>query len=134
MRSIILVLALASCTGGPSGVTGDRAFEERSGAWPKLSRVTLCDNGRFTINTAVEVNTDVGTFVQDAPQSHAVTGTATGASTESHHTPFDFHYEIALGDPDVLTSPELGGSWEQLADSTSLDQAASACALVATFP
>jgi hypothetical protein len=44
-----------------------------------------------------------------------------------------FDYTIALGDPNVLTSPELTGTWEQLGDSTSVDQASSACALVATF-
>jgi hypothetical protein len=137
MRSFVAILiALSACmtrTAGPSGVEGDRLFEERSGAWPRLSKVILCDNGRFTIDTAVEVNTDVGTFVQDGPQPDAVTGTASGASREIDHLPITFHYAIAFGDPNILTAPELTGAWDQLGDATSLDKASAACALVATF-
>jgi hypothetical protein len=137
MRSFVAILiALSGCTTtpqGPSGVSGDRLFEEQSGAWPKLSKVSLCANGRFTIDTAVEVNTDVGTFVQDAPQPDAVTGTASGASREIDHLPITFHYAIAFGDPNVLTAPELTGTWNQLGDAASLDKASAACALVATF-
>ena len=133
--SIALLVIVAGCaTHGPSGIAGDRVFEEHSGAWPRLSKVRLCDNGRFSIDTAVEVNSDVGTFVQDPARAEAVTGTATGASTELHHTPITFHYTIALGDPNVLSSPELTGAWEQLGDSGSEQAATEDCALVATFP
>src|SRR5262249_14096732 len=137
MRSVVIALiTLASCTSGtsePSGIVGDRLFEERSGAWPARSKVILCNNDRFTIDTGVEVNTDLGTFVQDAPQTNGVTGTATGASSAIDHLPIMFHYTIAFGDPNVLTAPELTGTWEQLRDPTSVDMASSACALVATF-
>jgi hypothetical protein len=134
--SAAALIAVAGCTNpasGRSGIVGDRLFEERTDTWPRMSRVALCDNGRFTIDTGVEVNTDVGTYVQDVPRTHAVTGTATGASREIDSTPFIFHYTIALGEPNVLTAPELMGSWEQLGDAKSLDEASSACALVATF-
>ena len=77
--------------------------------------------------------TDVGTFVQDVPQTHTITGTASGASREIDRLPIMFHYTIAFGDPNVLTAPELTGTWEQLGDATSVDEASSACALVATF-
>jgi hypothetical protein len=134
MRTFVVALiTLASCTNGRSGIVGERVFEVRSGDWPRLSKVTLCDNGRFTIDTALEVNTDVGTFVQDAPQTDEVTGSATGASRDIDHLPIIFHYTIAFGDPNVLTAPELTGTWEQLGDPKSVDGASSACALVATF-